>query len=387
MTSRSVFEIRAGVVIVALSVLLAGLWWSGAAALAMNADAPAGVSFPVLFGLAVLAVVPGLAMILAGWIGARFSHSAAAGEAMIEAANALLTPDDGAMRNTAAYVQEVSGAVGQLNQDIEDAHAGVLELSGDLTKSAGLLGRSARMVRSHGSAVVEGLTGHCETLAETSRTLAEQTDKVEEAVSRHSETVTAAAQAAAGEIQRAEDSLNTQALTMEEAAERLTAAVAEISRMTKDGRKRSMALTYALNRVSRQMDASAQNVEAAVKAGELAVEASKGTADALTSAVSDALDRAISMTGEIESRSAEAGQEAEAALARIARARQALNTADNTPAFSIQHGHARAGELPSPMRTDAPTLKIVQGDRIASKSERTKIALDDVFGQFGREAS
>ena len=157
--------------------------------------------------------------------------------------------------------------------------------------------------------------------------------------------------------------------------------------MTKDGRKRSMALTYALNRVSRQMDASAQNVEAAVKAGELAVEASKGTADALTSAVSDALDRAISMTGEIESRSAEAGQEAEATLARIARARQALNTADNTPAFSIQHGHARASELPSPMRTDAPTLKIVQGDRIASKSERTKIALDDVFGQFGREAS
>ncbi len=362
--------------IIGAAGLLAGIWWGGAAALIAGMSLFETGSVMVASGALALGIVPGLAMIFAGWMGAQMSRTVNANQVILDAANGLLQPADESAAKAVTLAEQMSGVVKTLNADIESIEANVVNLSGDLTNSAGLLSRTARVVKSNGTAVVEGLNGHVETLAETSKTLAEQTDFMEDAVGRHASKVTAAAEEAKGEIQRAEDTLNARVLSMDEAAERLARIVAEIDGLTKDGRKRSMALTYALERISQQMDTSAENVDAALKAGEMAVDASKTTADALVQAVADALDKAMTVSETIEGQSTKARREAEATLARIARAKTALDTATE---FSGNPYDA----LPAPMATNrsAPDFKIVAGNGDGPKASRAKIALDDVFGR------
>lgn len=360
--------------IVGAAGLLAGIWWGGAAALIAGMSLFETGSVVVISGAVALGLVPGLGMIFAGWLGAQVSRTVNANQVILDAANGLLQPADESAAKAVTLAEQVSVVVNSLNADIESIEANVVNLSGDLTNTAGLLSRTARVVKTNGTAVVEGLNGHVETLAETSKTLTEQTAFMESAVDRHAASVTAAAEEAKGEIQRAEDTLNARVASMDEASERLGTIVAEIDRLTKDGRKRSMALTYALERVSQQMDTSSESVDAALKAGEMAVAASKTTADALAAAVANALDKAMTVSKTIESQSTEAHRDAEATLARIARAKTSLDTATE---FSGNPYEA----LPAPMATNrsVPDFKIVRGN--GTKAPRAKIALDDVFGE------
>lgn len=362
--------------IIGVAGLLAGIWWGGAAALIAGMSLFETGSVLVVSGAIALGAIPGLAMIFAGWLGAQMSRSVNANQLVLDAANGLLQPADESAARAVTLAEQMSGVVSALNADIESIEANVVNLSGDLANSAGLLSRTARVVKSNGAAVVEGLNGHVETLAETSKTLTEQTAFVENAVDRHAAIVKAAAEEAKGEIQRAEDTLNARVLSMDEAAERLAKIVSEVDRLTKDGRKRSMALTYALERISQQMDTSSDNVDAALKAGEMAVEASKTTADALVQAVADALDKAMTVSETIKSQSTEAQRDAEATLARIARAKTSLASATE---FSGNPYDA----LPTPMATNrsSPDFKIVAGNENGATASRAKIALDDVFGR------
>ncbi|MEO1101323.1 MAG: hypothetical protein AAFW65_05700 [Pseudomonadota bacterium] len=361
--------------IIGAAGLLAGIWWGGAAALIAGMSLFETGSVVVVSGAVALGLVPGLGMIFAGWLGAQVSRTVNANETLLNAANGLLQPADESAAKAVTLAEKMSVVVNSLNSDIESIEANVVNLSGDLTQSAGLLSRTARVVKTNGTAVVEGLNGHVETLAETSKTLAEQTAFMEDAVGRHASSVTAAAEEAKGEIQRAEDTLNARVASMDDAAERLATIVAEIDRLAKDGRKRSMALTYALERVSQQMDTSSENVDAALKAGEMAIAASKTTADALAAAVAEALDKAMTVSKTIESQSTEAHRDAEATLARIARAKTSL---ESSTEFSGNPYDA----LPTPMATNrtVPDFKIVRSDGAGKKTSRAKIALDDVFG-------
>ena len=87
--------------------------------------------------------------------------------------------------------------------------------------------------------------------------------------------------------------------------------------MGAESRKRAQNLAGALARMDEQLVQSTRMVDAAVRAGELATAAAKGTADSLRDAMSDALNSALKTSETIAAQSSAATDGAEAAMGRL----------------------------------------------------------------------
>jgi hypothetical protein len=210
-----------------------------------------------------------------------------------------------------------------------------------------------------------------------SESLKNQAENLSKAIPRHAQMMSEAARAAQDEVRKADESLDQRLRGVDEVARRLAERIDALDTMGAESRKRAQNLAGALSRMDEQLVQSTRMVDAAVRAGELATAASKGTADTLRDAMSDALSAALKASETISAQSATASQEAIAAMNRLreaglqaeAVAKSAMLTARSQAdevekrIGTISEGLTRAAARPVPAIDNGP-------DRARDRAER-----------------
>ncbi|RZA15832.1 MAG: hypothetical protein EOP93_16250 [Lysobacteraceae bacterium] len=126
-----------------------------------------------------------------------------------------------------------------------------------------------------------------------------------------------AARAAQEQVRQADATLDQRLRDLQETAGHLATRIDQLDTMGAESRKRAQNLGGALMRLDEQLVQSTRMVEAATKAGELAQAAAKSTAESLRDTVSDALGSAMKATETINSKSAQAAEDARSAMTAL----------------------------------------------------------------------
>jgi hypothetical protein len=288
---------------------LALLYWAGVAAwlyVTLGADGIKALPPLLLAGGAAALFVPGAALIVAGVMARESARSSEANAVVLASARLLLEPAEYArdgVTSIAEALVEMRARMDGLRHDIEGAVTGAL--------------KAAEIVRADSEVLVQKMSSERQSLSQLSESLRNQAEGLARAVPRYAQTMTEAARAAQAEVAKADDTLDQRLRSVEDAARRLGEGIAQLDTMGAESRKRAQNLAASLARMDEQLVQSTRMVDAAVRAGELATAASKGTADSLRDAMSDALGSALKASETIAAQSAAASEDARNAMVRL----------------------------------------------------------------------
>lgn len=272
-------------------------------------------------GLAVFAV-PGLALILAGLMARESRRSSEANAVVLTSARLLLEPAENAGGEIRSIAEAVKAETQNINRALADTRTRMDGLRNDIEASVTTTLKAAEIVRTDSEVLVSKMGSERQSMSQLAESLRNQAEHLAKAIPRHAQMMSEAARSAQEEVRRAEETLDQRLRHLEDTARRLGERIDQLDTMGAESRKRAQNLAGALMRLDEQLVQSTRMVEAAMKAGELATEASKGTASALRDAMSDALERALRASETITERSATAGAEAQSAMSKLKEAGQ-----------------------------------------------------------------
>jgi hypothetical protein len=288
---------------------LALLYWAGVAAwlyVTLGADGIAALPPLLLAGGAAAVFVPGVALVVAGVMARESARSAEANAVVLASARLLLEPAEYArdgITSIAEALTEMRARMDGLRHEIEGSVTGAL--------------KAAEIVRADSEVLVQKMSSERQSLTQLSESLRNQAEGLARAIPRYAQTMTEAARLAQAEVAKADNTLDQRLRSVEEAARRLGDGIGQLDTMGAESRKRAQNLAASLARMDEQLVQSTRMVDAAVRAGELATAASKGTADSLRDAMSDALGSALKASETIAAQSAAASEDARGALIRL----------------------------------------------------------------------
>ena len=288
---------------------LALLYWAGIAAwlyVTLGADGIKALSPLLLAGGGAAVFVPGVALMVAGVMARESSRSSEANAVVLASARLLLEPAEYArdgITSIAEALTEMRSRMDGLRHDIEASVTGAL--------------KAAEIVRADSEVLVQKMSSERQSLNQLSESLRNQAEGLARAIPRYAQTMTEAARIAQAEVAKADETLDQRLRSVEDAARRLGERIDQLDTMGAESRKRAQNLAGSLARMDEQLVQSTRMVDAAVRAGELATAASKGTADSLRDAMSDALGSALKVSETIAAQSAAASEDARGALTRL----------------------------------------------------------------------
>lgn len=318
---------------------LAVLLWGGVAAwLYATMGLPALLAQPplVLVGGAAMLLAPGLALICAGIMARESRRSSEANALILTSARLLLEPADRARTEIATIAEAVKMETQDVASALADARSKVEGLRADIEGSVTSALKAAEIVRADSEVLVSKFSSERQSLGQLSEALRNQAENLAKAIPRHAQMMSEAAKSAQDEVRRADESLDQRLRQLEDTARRLAERIDQLDSMGAESRKRAQNMAGALMRLDEQLVQSTRMVDAAMRAGELAAEASRGTAGALRDATSDALDAALKATETITARSAAASQEAQSALAKLRDVSQQTDAATRAATLSVK---------------------------------------------------
>lgn len=299
---------------------LALLYWAGVAGWLYATLGAAGMAdLPPLLvaGGAAAIFVPGVALIVAGVMARESARSAEANAIVLASARLLLEPAEYARDDIASIAEAVAGQTGAVNRALADTRARMDGLRHDIETSVTGALKAAEIVRTDSDVLVQKMAAERHSLTELSDSLRAQAEGLARAIPRYAQTMSEAARLAQAEVAKADEALDQRLRSVEEAARRLGERIDQLDTMGAESRKRAQNLAGALTRMDEQLVQSTRMVDAAVRAGELATAASKGTADSLRDAMSDALGSALKASETIAAQASAATDDAREALARL----------------------------------------------------------------------
>lgn len=203
--------------------------------------------------------------------------------------------------------------------------------------------KAAGVVRADSDLLMQRMSTERQNLSELSEAMRVHTEALSAAIPRHAQMLQEAANTAQDAVKKSDENMDQRIRAMEDAAKRLGERLMQLDTMGAESRKRATTLVSALTRMDEQMLQSTRMVDNAIKAGEIARAASKGTADSLRDAMSDALDAALKVSETIAARSAEASEQAREAMARLKEMAQQAEASSRSATLSAS-GHADATE-------------------------------------------
>ncbi|MEO1100810.1 MAG: hypothetical protein AAFW65_03100 [Pseudomonadota bacterium] len=322
------------------------LGWIGAAGIVVSSVGIEGLlNLPIqpTAGTFLLGLATSIVLITAGVLGQEMVRSRAANALVLQASRELLSPAEQSAEKIDNLGWSISRMLRGMNTNIGETRGQLETVNTDLMRTLSVTAKAVKAVQMTSKDLIGGIEKQRTGLENCRAAMREDVEAATSAVHTHAELVARASNQARSNIESAEGVLQSRVDAMDAAAERLAGRIKGLDEMAAQGRKRTMALIYALSRINDQMDASSKNVRAAIKAGDLAAEASKGTADSMVSAVSTALQRALQASESIKVSSAAAQQEAEQALNRLTEAgskleliAQAARGASDTQAAAIE---------------------------------------------------
>jgi hypothetical protein len=345
-----------------IGLAAAGLWWAGlAGAIAISVDlGRLGRQPPIALGAgALLALLPGILLIMAGLMARQGARSAASNALVLEAADRLLDPAAMASGKATTLADELTASADRIDRAMNHALGAMKALSGEIGDERLRLESVSYAAADNARDLAERLSGERTALESLARDIRAQTDAMSDAVPRQAELMVDAARQASEEFGRAETALDARLSDMSASAERLAGQLSKLEGMTSGVHDQSEALIFAVSRVEERIEQSRKMVDEAVRASDMAATAAGSTGQALQSAVSDALDGARKANSEINASSRAASAEAARALAQlreqaeeVGQAVRALNGGNGRDPDRLPDGLATVSAPP----TDRPAV-------------------------------
>ncbi|MAP93562.1 MAG: hypothetical protein CMK07_01310 [Ponticaulis sp.] len=313
---------------------------AGLAAFAyFGGDALASLN-PVWFVAAVVLLAgPAIAMVMAGFLARQSLQTARSNALVLRASQMLLMPADlaaGRIDTLATRVQEETGRMDEL---VEGTHASLSELKISLTEERESLSKFIAENRTHIADMVTKLSDERQALAELTSSVEAQTAAISDAIPRQARTMAEAARLAQQEVAKADLAVDERLKALDDAGRHLGERLSVLGDLSIDAEQRSKRLGEALAAISKQLDASAQTVDTAIRASEMAVSAATETGDSLSAAISGALDGTREATEFIRKQSREAVAEAMEAMREL---RQAGLDAESSTKLAGEAARAEA---------------------------------------------
>lgn len=262
-------------------------------------------------------LVPGLALICAGIMARESRRAAEANALVLTSARTLLEPAETARHDIASIAEAVKAETTNVNKALTETRSKMDNLRHDIEQSVTSALKASEIVRTDSEILLQKMGSERQSMGQLAEALRNQAENLSKAIPRHAQMMSEATQKAQEEVRRAEETLDTRQRGLEDTARRLAERIDQLDTMGAESRKRAQNLAGALMRLDEQLVQSTRMVEAAMRAGELAAEASKGTASSLRDAMADTLDSALRISETINTRAAEAADMAQTAMSRL----------------------------------------------------------------------
>jgi len=305
---------------VATGFVIALLWFAavGAGVLGLwGIDALLELSPAILLAGGVAALIPGLIIIMAGYM-ARTNRRAAASNALVmEAAIRLLAPAREAGTEGISIAEQMKQSAAEVDHAMAHAISAMKAMSGEIGDERMRLESVAYASADNARDLAQRLAAERTALESLARDLRTQVNEMSEAIPRQAQQMVSAARQAGEEVARADDALEARLNGMRAAGESLAAKLVDLDGLAREASSRTETLTFAVSRVEEKLEQSRKLVDAAVRAGEIAAAAASTTGEALKDAVSSALDGARLANREISQTARSAAEEAASSLARL----------------------------------------------------------------------
>lgn len=310
----------------------AGAWmpWAGAAiavmlwgAIAIWMIATLGIEGlmnqppAVLAGGVAVLLATGLTLICAGVMAREGARSSQANAIVLTSARLLLEPAESSREEVSSLAEAIARETQAINRALGETRSRLDGLKGDIEVSVTAALKAAEIVRADSEVLVHKMGSERQGLAQLAENLRHQSDTLAKAIPRHAQLMADATRAAQEQVRQADATLDQRLRDMNETAGHLAQRISQLDTMGAESRKRAQNLASVLMRLDEQLVQSTRMVEAATKAGELAAAATKSTAESLRDTVSDAIGSALKATETINSKSAQASDDARQAMALL----------------------------------------------------------------------
>jgi len=307
----------------------AGAWmpWAGAAiavmlwgAIAIWMIATLGIEGlmnqppAILAGGVGVLLATGLTLICAGVMAREGARSSQANAIVLTSARLLLEPAESSREEISSLAEAIARETQAINRALGETRNRLDGLKGDIEVSVTAALKAAEIVRADSEVLVHKMGSERQGLAQLAENLRHQSDTLAKAIPRHAQLMADATRAAQEQVHQADATLDQRLRDMNETAGHLAQRISQLDTMGAESRKRAQNLASVLMRLDEQLVQSTRMVEAATKAGELAAAATKSTAESLRDTVSDAIGSALKATETINSKSAQASDDARQAM-------------------------------------------------------------------------
>lgn len=305
---------------VASGFVIATLWFIGAGAAVLGLlgiDAALALAPVVLVSGGVGVLIPGLIIIMAGFMARTNRRTAASNALVMEAAVRLLAPAREAGTEGISIAEQMKQSAAEVDHAMAHAISAMKAMSGEIGDERMRLESVAYASADNARDLAARLGAERAALESLARDLRAQVNEMSEAIPRQAQQMVNAARQAGEEVAIADEALEARLNGMRVAGESLAAKLVDLDGLARDASSRTETLTFAVSRVEEKLERSRKLVDAAVRAGEIAAAAASTTGDALKDAVSAALDGARLANREINQSTRSAAEEAASALARL----------------------------------------------------------------------
>ena len=264
-------------------------------------------------GVGVL-LATGLTLICAGVMAREGARSSQANAIVLTSARLLLEPAESSREEVSSLAEAIARETQAINRALGETRNRLDGLKGDIEVSVTAALKAAEIVRADSEVLVHKMGSERQGLAQLAENLRHQSDTLAKAIPRHAQLMADATRAAQEQVRQADATLDQRLRDMNETAGHLAQRISQLDTMGAESRKRAQNLASVLMRLDEQLVQSTRMVEAATKAGELAAAATKSTAESLRDTVSDAIGSALKATETINSKSAQASDDARQAM-------------------------------------------------------------------------
>ena len=295
----------------------------------------------------------GLSLICAGVMAREGARSAQANAIVLTSARLLLEPADSSREEVSSLAEAVARETQAINRALGETRSRLDGLKGDIEVSVTAALKAAEIVRADSEVLVHKMGSERQGLAQLAENLRHQSDTLAKAIPRHAQLMADATRAAQEQVRQADATLDQRLRDMNETAGHLAQRISQLDTMGAESRKRAQNLASVLMRLDEQLVQSTRMVEAATKAGELAAAATKSTSESLRDTVSDAIGSALKATETINSKSAQASDDARQAMGLL---KEAGLQAEATTRAAAHAARAHADETEKRINQLSDTL-------------------------------
>lgn len=294
-------------------LVLAIVWWGAVAvALVTVFDLSVIASQPpiTLAGGGMIAVLPGLLILMASFMARESARGAAANTLVLDAASQLLDPSEASLRRAESFAARMAGSAQEIEGAMDQVVGTMKSIASEIGDERLRLESVSYATADNARDLAQQLAAERASLESLIRDLRAQGDTLNEAIPRQAERMVQAARTAASEIARADEALDQRLSTMRVSSDALSTELARLNALAGTASEQSDAVLQAVADVEMRLEQARSLVDEAILASDAAVAAAGDTGQSLRAAVSSALDDARRASIEIQARTREASEDA-----------------------------------------------------------------------------